>query len=198
MTARDWFGLTCAVLRWWPCAVVSVCMSLVAWVLSPALAALSFSTDDGNLPRWCYWFQTHDNHLDALWKGTEGAIHRTYDANDFKWLFKYTNDEIEASTWLKFCARAAWIRRNPAYGFANLFGFDKTGVVTVYELNRGNINSGFWHYFLIVRNDAGRYAWQWRGFYPWAFGRALRVQLGWKIQLDGMLATHVNPFRKDN
>ena len=199
MTARDWFGLTCAVLRWWPSALVSVAATVVTWLCSPVLAWLSFSTEDGNLPNWCYWLQTHDNHLDSMWKGAEGAIHRQYDSGGFfnSRLYACTNEEIAASKYLLWFGRVLWLWRNPAYGVANQLRFDTTDMVTVYEVNRGVLGGTWWHVFKLVRNRRGRYGFWWFGFYPWAIGRALRVQVGWKLQReDGMLGTHVNPFRK--
>lgn len=176
-------------------ASVTVLATLLTWLfaISGILPALSFTTKDGNLPKWCYWLQTHDNPLDGLWLGDEGASHRKNDANDYKWLYRYTNEQIAQSFWLKFFARMLWLVRNPAYGVANLFGLNKAGLVELFNVERER-----WS-FVLFKTAGGTYGFKFYGMFPWAFNRSLRMYLGWKHvgqEKRLMLATHVNPFRK--
>jgi hypothetical protein len=191
----DFLQLIFMVLRYLVSAVITVLATLLTWLLTvfPVLPVLSFTTKNGNLPRWCYWLQTHDNPLDSLWIGEEGAAHRENDANDYRWLYKYTNEQITQSFWLRFFARAFWLIRNPAYGVANVFGMEKEGLIEL--RHRKGERYEFWLY----KTARGFYGFRLYALMPWLFGRAMRVYLGWKPIGDEprmMLATHINPFRK--
>jgi hypothetical protein len=186
-------GLILAALRYIPSALICVLATFITWLFSPVLAALSFTTKDGNLPRWCYWLQTHDNPLDGLWVGDEGYWHRIRDYNDYTWLFKHSNEEIAASFWLKYFARVAWLIRNPAYGVANQLGVDVKGLIELQHIERDSFEWRVW------QTPNGHYVFKLYLLKPWAFGRSLRMQIGWKAvgqEPRMMLATHVNPFRK--
>jgi hypothetical protein len=191
----DFLQLIFMVLRYLVSAVITVLATLLTWLLTvfPVLPVLSFTTKNGNLPRWCYWLQTHDNPLDSLWIGEEGATHRRDDANDYRWLYKYTNQQIAQSFWLRFFARAFWLIRNPAYGVANAFGINKAGLVELRHIK------GEQYEFWLYKTARGFYGFRLYALLPWLFGRAMRVYLGWKPIGDEprmMLATHINPFRK--
>ncbi len=190
-----YWGLSLMVVRYTLSFVVCVFATFLTWALAllGVLPALSFLTKDGNLPRWCYWLQTHDNPLDSLWIGEEGASHRRNDANDYKWLYKYTDAQIAASFRLRFFARMFWLVRNPAYGVANQLGLEKAGLVDLSSVERER-----WS-FDLFKTASGAYGFKLYAFIPWGFGRALRLYLGWKHvgqEKRLMLATHINPFRK--
>lgn len=187
------YSIILMLLRYLVCAVVSVLATLITWLGSPIWAALSFTTRDGNLPRWCYWLQTHDNPLDGLWIGEEGAGHRIRDYNDYEWLFKHTNEQIDASNWLKYRARMSWLVRNPAYGVANKLGIDGAGLIELRQWTGKN-----WD-LRLFQTPAGRYGFSLKAEIDWAFDRYVRVRLGYKRignEPRMMLATHINPFRK--
>lgn len=167
-------GLILMGFRYLVCAAVSVLATLLTWVLSPVLAALSFTTRDGNLPRWCYWLQTHDNPLDSLWIGEEGATHRLIDAKDYAWLYKYTNEQIAASWWLKYRARMMWLIRNPAYGVANQLGMDKEGLIELQHVEREGFEWQLWQAL------SGRYVFRLRCGVDLKIGRMLVFDLGYK------------------
>ena len=192
------------VLRYLLSAVITVSATLLTWLLCWFLPIFSFVPrgfswlspwfiNSGNLPSWCYWLQTHDNPLDSLWIGAEGAAHRKDDANDYRWLYKYTNQQIAQSFRLRFFARMFWLIRNPAYGVANLFGIKKAGLVELRHVK------GERYEFWLYKTARGFYGFRLYASMPWLFGRAVRVYLGWKPIGDEprmMLATHINPFRK--
>lgn len=192
MTIADWL---CMIFRYLVCALVSVAASIFVWffTLIPILPLLSFTTRDGNLPRWCCWLQTHDNPLDSLWLGVEGATHRLIDADSYKWLYKYTNEQIAQSFWLRFFARAGWLVRNPAYGVANALGVDKAGLIELRHVTGSDYEFWLW------QTPSGRYVFKLFALRLWAFGLSLRLNIGYKAIGDEprmMLATHINPFRK--
>lgn len=101
--------------------------------------------------------------------------------------------------------RAAWMWRNPLYGFNKSFGVG-------YDVNdelkiRGNPNisdkykiAGWM--FATLRDNRGRLkAFEWYSVTPWCKTRDLRIRVGWKIKTDKMQergwARHVvtiNPF----
>ncbi|MBO1856862.1 hypothetical protein J4G52_25310 [Burkholderia cenocepacia] len=83
-------------------AFASIFCVLLTWALAPLLAL--FVGADGNLPDWCYWFQTFDNTCDAGWKvqGNYGTylVDGTMPAGITLWWY-----------------RVRWLWRNPAYGW---------------------------------------------------------------------------------
>ena len=96
--------LVLSILRWLLYAPVGVCANIVVWLTCWLLPVFSFFTDDGQLPRYLRWAQTHDNSLDSLWAGSEGAKHRAN--NSYPWLYQYSNEQIAQSYILRYLARA--------------------------------------------------------------------------------------------
>lgn len=186
--------LSLAIIRYIISFPVSVAASIFVWLTCWFWAALSFTTKDGNLPKWCYWLQTHDNPLDSLWIGGEGQGHRERDYDSYKWLYKHSNEEISNSFWLKYFARMFWLIRNPAYGVANALGMSRYGTVDVYS------KVGSCWDFTVFETPEGETGFLLNAHISWLFNRYVRVRLGWKSVGDYpslMLATHINPFRKD-
>ncbi|MBN4664221.1 hypothetical protein HUS70_03210 [Pandoraea nosoerga] len=77
--------------------LASLLMTLLAWALAPALAAVA--DDSGNLPRGLRWFQTFDATLDAGWQ--DGYLDASWGTTPLR----------------RFLARVWWLYRNPAYGW---------------------------------------------------------------------------------
>jgi hypothetical protein len=78
---------------------------LIAFPLTPFLILMA--NKDGNLPRFVYWFQTHDATVDGdhTWPGNRPFKN---ESNKFK---RYIN-------------RCFWLWRNSIYGFSdNVFGY---------------------------------------------------------------------------
>lgn len=75
---------------------------LLTFLLSPWLAWMA--DEDGNLPWWLKYFQTHDNTLDAGWKvqGNYGS---------------YLKDGTVPTKLERYWYRICWLWRNPGYGF---------------------------------------------------------------------------------
>lgn len=190
------YSIILMLLRYLVCAVVSVLATLITWLGSPIWAALSFTTRDGNLPRWCYWLQTHDAPLDELWVKGRQYINGT----QYVFLNKWRNEletciftEFVPSTMFKYVARTCWLFRNPAYGVANQLGIDRVGLIEL----RQWVGKG-WD-LALFQTPAGQYGFTLKAEIDWAFGRYVRVRLGYKRignEPRMMLATHINPFRK--
>lgn len=181
------YSMILMVLRYLACAVVSVASSIFVWATCWFWAALSFTTRDGNLPRWCCWLQTHDAPLDELWiKGRQYI-----NVGNYAWLNTWRNQLMRGSfepfvptTMFKYCARVCWLIRNPAYGVANAMGVDKAVLIELRHTKNGNRE--FWLY----QTPDGRYFFTlvWRG----------RCKYGYKSVGDWprlMVATS-NPFKK--
>lgn len=193
-------GLMLMVLRYLASAVLSVTASIFVWATCWFWAALSFTTSDGNLPRWCCWLQTHDAPLDELWiKGRQYI-----NVGNYAWLNNWRNqlmcgifEPFVPTTMFKYCARVCWLIRNPAYGVGDQLGVDRAGLTRLYHVDgnyKDKIELTLW------QTPSGWYLFRVYGMKPLIFGRSLRLHLGWK---DGsptrlMLATHINPFRKSN
>ena len=77
----------------YPFAVMASMVITLFCVLMGNWLVVLFADEAGNLPRWCRWFQTFDDTLDA---GVRDGL--------FDYGSRYLN-------------RVAWLLRNPAYGF---------------------------------------------------------------------------------
>lgn len=185
-------------------AILSILGTFLTWILSFIwiLPLMTLFTKDGNLPKCLRWFQTHDNPSDALWYGNEGASHRINDYEDYKWLFKHTNEEISKSIWLKLRARRAWFIRNPFYGGAYAFGMNGDNVQIIFEEIKGIPDSQTdWSRFRIYKNSKGQYFFNYFAYQYHGTSLAYtRYNIGYKHVGDSsvpnyMITTHWNPFR---
>lgn len=190
--------LVLSILRWLLYAPVGVCANIVVWLTCWLLPVFSFFTDDGQLPRCLRWAQTHDNSLDSLWAGSEGAKHRAN--NSYPWLYQYSNEQIAQSYILRYLARMFWLIRNPAYGFAHdVLGFSDRNAERIYGRE---YYGGTKYVYDSGRGWWNRYAWTYRRDIPLFGKRYLRIYIGFKAvstyetSPNLILATHINPFRK--
>lgn len=202
-------------LRFLLFAVLSVVAVLLTWLLSAVLPLVAFAaenqdTKQGDLPRWLSWFQTHDAPLDEVWRpsrtdGTEDWRADGLYMKDFWYLRSKRSAEVKASRWLRYLARGAWLRRNPAYGFrANVLGYRQAGAVAgpvrqwgaAWESGGNSLTLQ-----LADRPGAGvltRAAFHVRGRLFWGkSARYVRMNVGWKLVMPeiAMIATNVHPLR---
>jgi hypothetical protein len=208
-------ALTLAVVRYVPCALLSIVAVLLTWVLAPLLALAAFVTEDphtkqGDLPRWLSWFQSHDFPLDEIWRPSRGDEPWRTDGlflKNFDRFVGKTPADFRVSRWLRYLARVYWLWRNPAYGFrAQVLGFAQAGAVTVLNTTRGaawDTGANSWALYVAERPAAGvlvRTAFHLRGqlFYRRGGTRYVRINVGWKLVMPdtAMVATHVNPIRR--
>lgn len=215
--------LCVAYIRYFLYALICLSGNIFVWVFSsilPILPAFSFFTKDNQLPKFLKWCQTHDNPIDGLWLGDEGAGHRAGDYDHYPWLFKHTNEEISKSFYLKYRARAAWLFRNPAYGLAHSLGFKDRNAKVIYKTQWGiqQVNNANWGFYRIYDSGKGlwnRYAFTYRAAYifkpvnlfgivinKFFVGRYFRQYIGFKSvgsfenSPNLIVVTHLNPFRK--
>lgn len=143
-------------LRYGISVILSLLATLLTWVLCIPLACLV--KKDGNLPYWCYWFQTFDNTCDAGWKvqGSYGT---------------YLQDGIEPTGITLWWYRLLWLCRNPAYGFDYYpFGipWDKDDW-TVIKWSSQDANPNFY------------YARSKQGYFSWTYSNNhIQLKFGWK------------------
>lgn len=178
--------------------ILSVLAVLIGWCtcwLWPLFVKEDPQTKQGDLPRWCRWFQSHDAPLDELWRN--GLYLKNYGSFKTK-----TVEQFRASKWLRWQARALWLVRNPAYGFrSQVLGFRQGDDLVRWEWKRGDWDE----YGSSIELYSARRGWNpltamaWSLRAKWFFtpDRFLRVNLGWKLVMPGraMIATHFNPFR---
>lgn len=173
----------------------SIVATLATWVLSPFLAASSFFTKDGNLPKFLIYFQTHDANL------SEGWISGFYPLTkaDGSWV-------LGSEKMAKWYSKMRWIIRNPAYGFAHhVFGYKKAGSVQSTHFAYGNWDNMATSFELLVHKNANVSVWNRNSFSVrskifYSKTRYVRIYVGWKLfrsDADGnvMIVTHINPFR---
>lgn len=176
------------VLKWlvlWP---VNILADLVVIIFAPLAALLSMGKP--SLPSYLMWMQTHDNSIDTLYQ-------QPHHLKGYPWLKDKKPEDFEKSNWLRWQARTLWLIRNPAYGLANMFGYESGGEEPKVIAQKGKWDSDSTNWLIL----------KWKGafqvraqiFYPFAKGYFLRIYIGWK-STDGkprlMFAGHVNPFRK--
>lgn len=82
--------------------ILNLIFTGIAYIFAPLYVL--FTSEDGWLPKWLYWFQTQDNSLDAGWKlqGNFGT---------------YLKDGTIPTGYTRYKYRVQWCWRNPAYGF---------------------------------------------------------------------------------
>jgi hypothetical protein len=179
--------------------LINIPFDILCYFLNPIVVL--FADKDGYLPKWLYWFQTHDHSLDL--------------EPDFiaaKWPLLV--DRPEWPNWmrsiLKYLRRVTWLYRNTGYAFAyDVLGYDIDGKnLVIYGDNTiGDLHPGKSGYFFCY--DKSRSIWT-RGWCLYviyrygASGHCLRMYLGWKMVAISknlnrekvMLAMHINPFMR--
>ncbi len=144
------------------------------------------------------YFQAYDCPVDEWWHGTY---------REKTWGEKYTVEDFQKSSWLRYRGRIEWLIRNPADGFAQyLFGYSKAGMKTIFKKNwgPGSWDSGKSNYEVwVVTNDKEQYAFNIKLEHFFSERHYLRLWIGWKLcradrneeESNIMLAVHFNPFR---
>lgn len=161
----------------WP---LSLLFTALALSLSPVLPL--FTSADGWLPRWLWYFQTPDNPLD----GDSGF--QTEHA-------PFLGSQVG---WRRYINRIAWLLRNPAYGADfSLFGFcpsgDRWSVTCRGDSLVDDTHDGW--YFKTCQG-----AWQFYLAHHWTATCYLRVNIGWKLwSLPSVcqIVFAVNPWKQN-
>lgn len=165
-----------SILKWLSFAVLKVLMYLLSFALVPLLVLFE---EDGWLPKWASWFQTHDNSLD----GDDG------------WKREHLlslNPKGDSLDPLRiYLKRVLWLYRNPCYGFArDVLGapLDREEFILITDGDRKTSNrpghSGWVVYSAYVLTRFSRFADYWQFYLVKQYGqtgRCLRINLGWKL-----------------
>ena len=155
------------IIRYVLFAVVSMAVNLLAYMLSPFLAAYSVWKDIDVLPYPWSLFHTHDNTLDGGQK--QG----------------YRIGVRGLSLWWQ---RVCWICRNPGYGFdAYILGFAHAGYRVLSEkgdqASFGVDNRGF--YSNVMQAANGKKYFSYRRNVPLWGRRYIKVWFGWNYMAYG-------------
>ncbi|MBB2678682.1 UNVERIFIED_ORG: hypothetical protein M2312_002186 [Rhizobium esperanzae] len=143
--------------RYLLCLPVNLALVLLAYLLSPLLAALSLATGP-KLPGMLQWFSTLDADLD-------GGI--TQAVNGY---------EPGLSGWRLWWQRTCWICRNPAHGWqSELLGMPAAGA-TVLEERIGENPKRQW---FLMQTAAGVRFFCWKRDQPLFAGVYLKLWFGW-------------------
>lgn len=201
-----------SILRWIPGFLLAAVSGAVAVLMSPLIALPIFvykaeeskttgypSMLPGQPREFLYWplslLTTFDAPVDEwFWAG----YHR-----GTGWAENLTKEQYEASAWIRYKCRIAWICRNPAYGVSHtILGYSQRDWKLLaardydYLWKSGYNNFSYWVY----ENKYGEIGWciEWQWFFY--KDRCLEVYIGWKIHRSDpdqicMLAGRITPFK---
>ncbi len=154
---------------------LSMAVNILAYLLSPFLAAYSVRRGIDVLPYPLSLLHTHDNTLD-------GGQKQGY--------------EIGGTGWKLWWQRTRWICRNPGYGFdAYILGFDHAGYVVLSESGPApDFSEPRAFYSNRMRAADGKLYFTWRRNIPLVSGHFLKIWVGWNYMAYGgvkhQLKTH--------
>lgn len=141
------------------------------------------------LPKWCRWYQTHDNAVDEYWWGMYNEGH---------WLpyIKNMTQEQYDNSWLaRYVMRVCWLYRNNAYGFLyNIFSKPDRRGDSYREYKHGEEHiTRFW--FVLRRYEKSGF--QLEGHFPImpvVFGRNIYndLNIGWKDHRSAVRCLYAN------
>ncbi|MDO9233018.1 MAG: hypothetical protein Q7U15_05895 [Methylotenera sp.] len=122
------------------------------------------------------YFQSHDNAVDEWWY--DGYAKDSH----FKWLREATQDEYDASWWLRYVCRVMWLYRNNAYGFLFYwFGTPIEPLIKTYEY--GVEEQGLW-----LRYESYPSSFKFECQIPISFtNRYFSANIGWKAHRSAPL-----------
>ena len=147
-------------------AALSMAVNIIAYLLSPILAAYSVWRDIVVLPHPFNLLHTHDNTLD-------GGQKQGY--------------AIGVTGWRLWWQRTCWICRNPGYGFdAYVLGFEHVGYVVLSESGPApDFSTPSAFYSNRMRAADGKDYFTWRRNIPLWGGRFLKIWVGWNYMAYG-------------
>lgn len=200
-----------SIFRWIVSAVLATIGEILSVFLAPIIALPVFvykaeeSTTTGypsmlpGQPReFLYWplslFTTFDAPVDEwFWAGYHEGT---------SWAKNLTKEQYEASAWIRYKCRIAWILRNPGYGISNLLGYSQKG----WTLLKSRDNDSLWKTgvnnfsYYIYKNENDYIGWciEWQWFFYKE--HCLEVYIGWKtFRRDPdqicMVANRITPFK---
>lgn len=161
-------------LRYIFSAVSIIVMKIIATLLSPLIALCIKSNGD---VWWIFkWAVTHDAPLDAWW--TDG-----YQMDN--WVKKrYTQEDYDNKSWIRWYSRMKWIVRNPAYGWSKWIGYDQRGMDMVKHKDGSHLwDKGYPNtsYYTAV-NARGQKAFLFqKQIYLFGTQFCIEIYLGWKL-----------------
>jgi hypothetical protein len=138
------------------------------WFLGAPVVSLftrEMPDTDEDLPSWGWWFGTYDNPPQGDERHQRNFGHLP-----------------------KYIVRVLWLWRNPGYNFQKAIGVKYDPAYIVTYTGREDISDKYkkpGHYFAMCHTLDGEVkAWEFYCVYPWAFGKCIRIRLGYKIMTD--------------
>lgn len=115
-----------------------------------------------------FWgFNTHDNNTDEWWYGV-------YNTSSFWFAKNWTQEQYDASKYIRWFCRVMWLWRNSAYGF-NYAWFSKPKEEVIKQYVYGKEDIGLWYDFRTYKNS-----FQLEAHIPLGFGYYNSINIGWK------------------
>lgn len=168
-------------------AVIVLLMKVLTYLLAPLLALFVTKVKGREyLIKPLRLFQTHDAPVDEYYYGGYYIG---------KWTARFKHN-----SWFM---RVCWLWRNPAYGFAQLFGYDQQGMrITKHRdeeilWDKGHPNKSYW----TALNARGKRAFMYQRQIYYYRQWCIEIYLGWKLHRKDhdkrcMLVIRFNPFRR--
>ena len=166
---------------------------MLSVLLSPIIA-LCVDREGEALPLF-KWAVTHDAPLNSWWKDNYQLDH---------WLKKkFSQQDYNNKSWIRWYSRMKWIVRNPAYGLAHTLGYDQRGMEITAHRDEGELwDTGYpnrSYYTAVNTRGQKAFMFEWQIYYYKEM--CLEIYLGWKLfRRDPdercMLVIRISPFRK--
>lgn len=196
-----------AILLWAVKVPVLLLLTVVAYIIAPVLALFITYAEESDItgqpsllpgkPRaflqeWCRIWQSPDAPVDEWWYGN-------YELDS--WRKNYTQEDYDNSAYLRWKCRVAWLWRNPAYGWGELFGWNGDGMQILSshgsddDWYSGKSSIAWW----TAVNDLGQKAFYVQMRLYFYKTRCLDIMAGYKLFSDPAIkyvAMRFNPFRK--
>lgn len=196
-----------SILLWSIKVPVLLLLTMVAYIIAPVLAVFITYAEESTitgqpsllpgtprafLKKWCRIWQSPDAPVDEWWYGE-------YELDS--WRKHFTQSDYDNSAFLRYACRVAWLWRNPAYGWGEVFGYDGTGlqILTAHgsdsEWYSGKSSCSYW----TAINAAGKKAFYVQIRLYFYKTRCLDILAGYKFFSDPTIkyvAMRFNPFRK--
>lgn len=196
-----------AVILWALKVPVLLLLTVIAYIIAPVLACFITYAEESSvtghpslfpgkprafLQKWCRIWQTSDAPVDEWWYGN-------YEMDS--WRHSFDQEDYDNSIILRWACRVAWLWRNPAYGFGEVFGWNGTGmkIVTSHgsddDWYSGKSSCSYW----TAVNDANQKTFYVQIRLYFYKNRCLDIMAGYKLFSDPTVkyvAMRFNPFRK--
>lgn len=159
--------------KWLLLSIIDYLLWPTIFVMAPSIAVFTREQSYGMAPySWGWLWGTYDNPP----QGDQGfVLERCFFPG-------------QTSGWKGYLNRVLWMFRNPLYGYARMASVPWSDGIAVILRGREDISDKYgrpgWYFAKAVDDRDNCVAFEFYCVLPWAFGKCLRMRLGWKIMTD--------------